>query len=66
MRLEDLGYQEFACSELLARELMGGGMSHVNGWPVYLQHVDTMRDGRWILHVWPLSAERPRALRQVA
>jgi hypothetical protein len=55
-RLEYIGYQEFACSETLARELMNGGMTMVNDVPVYLQHVDTMRDGRWILHVWTREA----------
>lgn len=52
-RLEYIGYQEFVCSETLARELIAGGMTVVNEVPVYLQHVDTMRDGRWIVHVWP-------------
>jgi hypothetical protein len=55
--LEYLGYQEFVCSETLARELIAGGMSVVNDVPVYLQHVDTMRDGRWIVHVWPKVAD---------
>ncbi len=52
-RPEYIGYQEFACSETLGRELLAGGMTHVNEVPVYLQHVDTLRDGRWIIHVWP-------------
>jgi hypothetical protein len=51
-RIEDIGYQEFACSETLARELMNGGMTHVNERPVRLQHMGTLVDGRWILHVW--------------
>jgi hypothetical protein len=52
-RPEYIGYQEFVCSEMLARELMAGGMTHVNEVPVYLQHMDTLTDGRWIIHVWP-------------
>jgi len=51
-RLEYIGFDEFVCSETLARELMNGGMTHVNERPVFLQHMDTMTDGRWILHVW--------------
>jgi len=52
-RLEYIGYQEFVCSEALARELIAGGMTIVNEVPVYLQHMDTLNDGRWIVHVWP-------------
>lgn len=56
-RPEYIGYQEFVCSETLARELIAGGMTHVNEVPVYLQHMDTLTDGRWIVHVWPLVGE---------
>jgi hypothetical protein len=55
-RPEYIGYQEFVCSEALARELMAGGMTVVNEVPVYLQHMDTLTDGRWIVHVWPKTA----------
>jgi hypothetical protein len=58
-RPEYIGYQEFACSETLARELMAGGMTHVNEEPVYLQHMDTLADGRWIIHVWPRVGRTP-------
>lgn len=49
---EYIGYQEFVCSEELARGLIAGGMTHVNEVPVCLQHMDTLSDGRWIIHVW--------------
>lgn len=54
-QLEDFGhaYHEFACSEALARELLTGGMTHVNGHPVGVSHMETLRDGRWILQWWP-------------
>ena len=55
--LEHLGYDEFACSELMARFLINGGMTIVNERPVYLQHMDTLQDGRWIIHVWPQTGE---------
>jgi hypothetical protein len=57
-RPEYIGYQEFVCSETLARELIAGGMTHVNEVPVYLQHMDTLQDGRWIIHVWPCYGGR--------
>lgn len=49
-------YMEFMCSVETAEWLMGGGMTHLDGVPVHLQVMDTLRGGANVMvKIWLAS-----------
>jgi hypothetical protein len=58
--IRDAGYSEFIVSETFATELLDGGMTHINGQPVWLKVVDRLPGIGGVLIRWhpaPCTAE---------